>query len=302
MSRVFTPRRMNALEDQVREFCAGCLDPLVGADRFDFVADLGAEMPMRVIGMLLGIPEADQTAVRDKSDAFLRTEAGKPMEVQQDAIAERRDVRRVRRLAGAAPVRRPDDGAAQRRVRGRDRHDPHAQPRRGAHLHAGARRGGQRDHRPADRLAGQGARRAPRPAPRARRGPLAHPERDRGDAALRADRPAHRPVRRARRRVLRHDGARPAARCCCSSARRTATSGATTTPIASTSTATSASTSRSATACTSAWARRSPGSRGGSRSTRCSTASPTGRSTYDNAELAPTSTVRGWETMPVFVG
>ena len=44
-------------------------------------------MPMRVIGMLLGIPESDQTAVRDKSDAFLRTEAGQPMEVEQDAIA-----------------------------------------------------------------------------------------------------------------------------------------------------------------------------------------------------------------------
>ena len=90
---------MNALEDKVREFCARCLDPLVGADRFDFVADLGAEMPMRVIGMLLGIPDADQTTVRDKSDAFLRTEAGKPMELQQDAIAQRRDLRRVRRLA-----------------------------------------------------------------------------------------------------------------------------------------------------------------------------------------------------------
>jgi cytochrome P450 len=87
MSRVFTPKRMNALEDKVREFCAGCLDPLVGADRFDFVADLGAEMPMRVIGMLLGIPDSDQTTVRDKSDAFLRTESGKPMELQQDAIA-----------------------------------------------------------------------------------------------------------------------------------------------------------------------------------------------------------------------
>jgi cytochrome P450 len=87
MSRVFTPRRMAALEDEVRAFCARCLDPLVGTDRFDIVAELGAVMPMRVIGMLLGIPESDQTAVRDKSDAFLRTEAGKPMEVQQDAIA-----------------------------------------------------------------------------------------------------------------------------------------------------------------------------------------------------------------------
>ena len=87
MSRVFTPRRMAELEDQVRAFCVSCLDPLVGADRFDIVAELGAVMPMRVIGMLLGIPEADQTAVRDRSDAFLRTESGKPMKVKQDAIA-----------------------------------------------------------------------------------------------------------------------------------------------------------------------------------------------------------------------
>jgi cytochrome P450 len=87
MSRVFTPRRMAALEDQVRDFCARCLDPLVGTDRFDVVAELGVVMPMRVIGMLLGIPEDAQTAVRDNSDAILRTEAGKPMEVQQDAIA-----------------------------------------------------------------------------------------------------------------------------------------------------------------------------------------------------------------------
>jgi len=37
--------------------------------------------------MLLGIPESEQTAVRDRSDAVLRTEAGKPMEVKQEAIA-----------------------------------------------------------------------------------------------------------------------------------------------------------------------------------------------------------------------
>ena len=79
VSRVFTPKRMNALEDQIREFCARSLDPLIGADRFDFVADLGAQMPMRVIGMLLGIPEQDQEAIRDHANAQLRTEAGKPM-------------------------------------------------------------------------------------------------------------------------------------------------------------------------------------------------------------------------------
>jgi cytochrome P450 len=87
MARVFTPKRMAALEDQVREFCVRCLDPLVGSKRFDIVAELGAVMPMRVIGMLLGIPESDQEAVRDRSDATLRTEAGKPMEVREDNIA-----------------------------------------------------------------------------------------------------------------------------------------------------------------------------------------------------------------------
>ena len=87
MSRVFTPRRMAQLEDQVRDFCIRCLDPLVGTDRFAIVAELGSVMPMRVIGMLLGIPESDQVAIRDKSDSFLRTKKGQPMAVKQDAIA-----------------------------------------------------------------------------------------------------------------------------------------------------------------------------------------------------------------------
>jgi len=81
LSRVFTPRRVAALEPKMREFCAQCLDPLVGEPEFDLVAGLGAPMPMRVIGMLFGIPEEDQEAIRQSADARLRTEAGKPMEV-----------------------------------------------------------------------------------------------------------------------------------------------------------------------------------------------------------------------------
>jgi cytochrome P450 len=81
LTRVFTPRRMNDLEQKIRAYCGRCLDPLVGAGRFDFITDFGANMPMRVIGMLLGIPEEDQEAIRDKLDTSLRTEAGKPLEV-----------------------------------------------------------------------------------------------------------------------------------------------------------------------------------------------------------------------------
>jgi len=78
VARVFTPRRMNALEAQVREFTIRCLDPLIGAQSFDLVADLGAQMPMRTIGYLLGIPESDQEAIRDRVDASLRLEEGAP--------------------------------------------------------------------------------------------------------------------------------------------------------------------------------------------------------------------------------
>jgi cytochrome P450 len=75
LSRVFTPRRMSAIEPQVRAFCADALDPLVGSGGFDFVADLGAQMPMRTIGMLLGIPEQDQVALREQIDEGMRLSA-----------------------------------------------------------------------------------------------------------------------------------------------------------------------------------------------------------------------------------
>jgi len=78
LARVFTPKKMNALEPRIRAYCAEVLDPLIGNERFDFVADLGAKMPMRVIGMLLGIPEEDQEAIRRQADERIRREPGKP--------------------------------------------------------------------------------------------------------------------------------------------------------------------------------------------------------------------------------
>jgi len=79
LSRVFTPRKMNLIEPKVREFCAQSLDPLVGTGSFDFITDLGAQMPMRTIGMLLGIPEQDQEALRDIIDDSLRLDDGDTM-------------------------------------------------------------------------------------------------------------------------------------------------------------------------------------------------------------------------------
>jgi cytochrome P450 len=88
LSRVFTPRRMLAVEDLVRGFCVRELDPLIGAGGFDFIADLGAMMPMRTIGYLLGIPEEDQEKIRDRSVNNIETPRDRnPAEVDANVFA-----------------------------------------------------------------------------------------------------------------------------------------------------------------------------------------------------------------------
>ncbi|CAM3465732.1 cytochrome P450 [Mycobacterium colombiense] len=85
LSRAFTPRKINALEPMIREFTQRCLDPLVGGDRLDFVKDLGAIMPLRVVGMLFGIPEDYQRRVQEDGEKFVRTTRGGRMTDNTDA-------------------------------------------------------------------------------------------------------------------------------------------------------------------------------------------------------------------------
>lgn len=80
VQRLFTPRRMLNLEAKVREITVQVLDRLVGRDEFDFIADIGSEVPMRVIGTLLGIPEDDLEAVRENADSKMRTAEGGQMD------------------------------------------------------------------------------------------------------------------------------------------------------------------------------------------------------------------------------
>ncbi|OHV29172.1 MULTISPECIES: cytochrome P450 [Pseudofrankia] len=84
VSRMFTPRKIKALEEKVRAFCAACLDPLVGEGRFDFVLDLGAELPMRTIGMLFGIPDSEQPSLRSTAQRALRNRPGEPLPVTRE--------------------------------------------------------------------------------------------------------------------------------------------------------------------------------------------------------------------------
>jgi cytochrome P450 len=79
LARAFTPRKINELEPMIRDFTQKCLDPLVGGDHFDFVKDLGAVMPLRVVSMLFGIPEDYQHRVQEDGDRHVRTERGGQM-------------------------------------------------------------------------------------------------------------------------------------------------------------------------------------------------------------------------------
>jgi cytochrome P450 len=79
LARAFTPRKINALEPMIRDFTRKCLDAVADGDRFDFVKDLGAIMPLRVVGMLFGIPEDYQHRVQEDGDRHVRTERGGQM-------------------------------------------------------------------------------------------------------------------------------------------------------------------------------------------------------------------------------
>jgi cytochrome P450 len=86
VSRAFTPRRVAALEDRIRELVAEYLDPRVGGGSFDFVQEFAAKLPAMVIGSLLGVPEGDQDMVRVQTDAMLHIEPGETLSSNQGVI------------------------------------------------------------------------------------------------------------------------------------------------------------------------------------------------------------------------
>ena len=87
LSRVFTPRRMESIESLTRAFCARALDPLVGSGSFDFVENLGALVPMRTIGYLLGIPEDQQATIRASTDDNLTLDEAAPRVATEELFA-----------------------------------------------------------------------------------------------------------------------------------------------------------------------------------------------------------------------
>lgn len=76
VSRVFTGRRVSAMEDEIRSIVDGCIDAVIEAGRCDLVADISGPFPMEVISAVLGIPPGDRAAVRASSEKILVREDG----------------------------------------------------------------------------------------------------------------------------------------------------------------------------------------------------------------------------------
>jgi cytochrome P450 len=76
VSRVFTPRAVQALEPIVRDVIVSFLEPLEGRDNFDAVAEFSAPFPVEIISRILGVPERDRQQIRHWLDALLHREPG----------------------------------------------------------------------------------------------------------------------------------------------------------------------------------------------------------------------------------
>jgi cytochrome P450 len=85
VNRLFTPRRVDALEDETRRIVTGYLDRVIEAGRCDLVADVTGPFPMDVISAVLGVPQADRGILRVHADRILLREDGS-MAIPREAI------------------------------------------------------------------------------------------------------------------------------------------------------------------------------------------------------------------------
>jgi cytochrome P450 len=76
VGKSFTPRRVAAMEDNIRALAVAYLAQALEAGSFDFIADFAGLLPMDVISELVGVPAADRAEIRRLADLLLHREDG----------------------------------------------------------------------------------------------------------------------------------------------------------------------------------------------------------------------------------
>ena len=97
VSAGFTPRRIDALESHVAGIVDAVIDNVALKGECDFVTDVAAELPLRVIAEFLGVPEADRHKIFDWSNRligfedpeFMRNAANVTAAIEMYAYADR---------------------------------------------------------------------------------------------------------------------------------------------------------------------------------------------------------------------
>jgi cholest-4-en-3-one 26-monooxygenase len=74
VSKGFTPRMINALEQKIHETADTIIDAVIEKGEADFVTDISAELPLQVIADLLGVPQADRHNMFDWSNRMIGQE------------------------------------------------------------------------------------------------------------------------------------------------------------------------------------------------------------------------------------
>lgn len=83
--KVFTPRRVEQLRDEITVICNQLIDSM--GSEFDLLAEYAVPLPVMVIAELLGIPEADRGKLRPWSGAIVRMyELNPGEETAQEAV------------------------------------------------------------------------------------------------------------------------------------------------------------------------------------------------------------------------
>jgi methyl-branched lipid omega-hydroxylase len=71
VSRAFSPRRVQRFEDQVQEVAGRIVDEVLAKGSGDFVQDVAARLPLKIICEMMGIPESAYQTVFDNSNIVL---------------------------------------------------------------------------------------------------------------------------------------------------------------------------------------------------------------------------------------
>lgn len=117
VSRPFAPRSVNEYEDVIRQLSVEVLDSLAGESHFDFVTAIARELPMRMLGRLLGLPHKDLDWLVQRGDALI----GNTDPDFTDYVVDQTDTSNYRLLPFRSPValelfEYASDALAERRI------------------------------------------------------------------------------------------------------------------------------------------------------------------------------------------